>query len=925
LGVLLGIRFGRMGAQTDLDTAIGFGREAVEATPTDHPDRARYLNTLGMVLRIRFERTGAQTDLDRAIEFCREAVEATPIDHPDRAGHLSSLGIALQIRFGRMGAQSDLDAAIGFGREAVEATPTGHPDRAGRLSSLGSALQARFGRMGAQSDLDTAIGFGREAVEATPTDHPDRAVMLSNLGMVLRIRFERTGAQTDLESAIEVGRQAVEAIPTDHPDRAMMLSNLGIALQTRFERTGVQTDLETAIEVGRQAVEATPTGHPDRAGHLNNLGIALQIRFQRTGVQTDLETAIEVGRQAVEAIPTDHPSRARHLNNLGIALRARFERTGAQTDVEAALSVFALAAGVGSAAPSSRIRAARSAARLAARSDLGQAAGLLEDAVRLLPEVTPRQLERGDRQHTIGRFAGLAADAAALALADPTTPEHQRPVRALQLLEAGRAVLLSQALQTRSDITDLRDHHPELAARFTGLRDLLDRPSPPFTPATTPPSHPGMDGPDNQPARDRHHLATDLATTLNQIRDLEGFASFALPPTTSELLAQAEHGPVVTFNISPYRSDALLLTTGGITCLELPGLAYATVIDQINAFHQALTTTTDPDPDADRIGAQARVRDILAWLWDVAAEPVLHALGHHHPPPPGTVWPRVWWATGGLLGLLPIHAAGHHTDPPDPQHRTVMDRVVSSYTPTITALRHARQHTTTQATADQTLIIAMPTTPGLSRQGRLPNVPREAALLQARLPQPVLFTEPEPEPEPESADETFNEVVVPSPEGRVPTKANVLAHLPACTIAHFACHGYSDPTDPSKSMLLLHDHHDDPLDIAALEPVNLDHARLAYLSACSTAITATTELLDEAIHLASAFQLAGFPHVIGTLWEINDAIAVTITDTFYSTLTHNGTLDTSQAAHALHHAVRAARAELPGAPSLWAAYLHAGA
>ena len=102
----------------------------------------------------------------------------------------------------------------------------------------------------------------------------------------------------------------------------------------------------------------------------------------------------------------------------------------------------------------------------------------------------------------------------------------------------------------------------------------------------------------------------------------------------------------------------------------------------------------------------------------------------------------------------------------------------------------------------------------------------------------------------------------------------MLEHLPGCAIAHFACHGYTDPADPSQSRLLLHDHRRDPLTVAALAPLALDHAHLAYLSACSTARATDTRLLDEAIHLATAFQLAGFPHVIGTLWEINDAIAV---------------------------------------------------
>ena len=102
--------------------------------------------------------------------------------------------------------------------------------------------------------------------------------------------------------------------------------------------------------------------------------------------------------------------------------------------------------------------------------------------------------------------------------------------------------------------------------------------------------------------------------------------------------------------------------------------------------------------------------------------------------------------------------------------------------------------------------------------------------------------------------------------------------------------------------------------------------QLAYLSACSTALTRAAELIDEAIHLTAAFQLAGFPHVIGTLWEIDDTIAATIADTFYTHLrTRPDTLDTRHAADALHHAVRAVRDTYPRTPSLWAAHLHAGA
>jgi CHAT domain-containing protein len=51
---------------------------------------------------------------------------------------------------------------------------------------------------------------------------------------------------------------------------------------------------------------------------------------------------------------------------------------------------------------------------------------------------------------------------------------------------------------------------------------------------------------------------------------------------------------------------------------------------------------------------------------------------------------------------------------------------------------------------------------------------------------------------------------------------------------------------------------------------------LAYLSACGTGRTQNNRFVDESIHLISACQLAGFRHVIGTLWEVNDQSCVDV-------------------------------------------------
>lgn len=69
-------------------------------------------------------------------------------------------------------------------------------------------------------------------------------------------------------------------------------------------------------------------------------------------------------------------------------------------------------------------------------------------------------------------LAVLFEYAAALALAAPGVPEPERAMRALRLLKAGRAVLLSQALETRDDLSDLRRSHPSRAPRRSWSRPV---------------------------------------------------------------------------------------------------------------------------------------------------------------------------------------------------------------------------------------------------------------------------------------------------------------------------------------------------------------------------------------------------------------------------------------------------------------------
>jgi CHAT domain-containing protein len=142
--------------------------------------------------------------------------------------------------------------------------------------------------------------------------------------------------------------------------------------------------------------------------------------------------------------------------------------------------------------------------------------------------------------------------------------------------------------------------------------------------------------------------------------------------------------------------------------------------------------------------------------------------------------------------------------------------------------------------------------------------------------------------------------------------------------------GYADSSTPHPTPPHAHHRQRRP---SITAPSSCERGSGCSCSACRTAFTGATDLIDESIHLASAFQVAGFRHVVGTLWEVDDAIAARVAATFYSALQTASGLSTNNTAQALHHAVRRVRDgdyltgsnDLTHVPSLWAAYIHAGA
>ena len=858
------------GNEDAIDEAVSLTRQALELEGNG-PALASQLSNLGGALHERYDLSGDPADLAEAIKVHRRAVEAAP----GVPGWQSNLALALRAEFERTGDAAVLDQAIQASRDAVGAAPQDMR----LLANLALALRVRFERGGDPRDLEEALAHGQRTLDLASPQHFDRAGFLANQAGVLRLRFLHGGTRDDLDAAADLCEQALMLVPDGNPDRAMYLSNLGGIQQTLAEHTGAAADFDAAAETGRRAVATTSPGHPERAARLANLCNALRIHGEQHGGLSLLDEAVQAGREAVAATPEDHPALAGRLLNLGNALARRHTLTGAAADFDDAIALRRAAVGLSTAPVAVRVGAAREWADTAvteARWDLaleGYAAG-----VRMLPLVAWRGLTRTGQEVRIAEWTGLASGAAACAIA------AGRPEQAVELLELGRSVLWNRLLETRTDLSDLYRQYPELAGRLDEARMELDAPA--------------SDAPLRRARRLRAARAWEQAIT--EVRALPGYADFLRPSPFLSLRAAAADGAVVIINVSDLRCDALIVTAHGVDTVPLPEITLKDMAARADTCAAAIAVlATESATLASHRTARRVIHETLAWLYDAVAEPALSII-------PGR---RVWWCPTRALTQLPLQAAGHHLDG---SRRTVLDRVVSSTIPSLTALTRARQPSRSAAHVNWP-------------DGRPPGAIRPAAL-----PPKLLITVVPQTPGMEPLAGADEEAVAVEREaggapittlrGRQATCDAVQAALAGHSFAHFACHGVLDLAEPSQSGVCLYD---GVLSVSEIAGLRLEDAELAVLSACHTAANAA-QFADEAIHPAAAFQLAGFRQVIATSWLVSDSAAADLASRLYHELSMPGHLTANAVPEALHSAVHALRDDDPRAVMTWAAYLHSG-
>lgn len=903
------------GVEKALDDAITAANISVGAEPENKEYRALAVTLLGT--RYRRDQRGR----DRRLGLLwGESLE----DHPEIQGVMAEFYLG---RYEKTASQDDLDRSLGALRTAVAAATDEHR-RADYRRVLTQALCLRFALTVSLADLDEAITTTAVAV-GEADDEALRADMLLQSSQARRIRFEHRGLVADIEQAVDEAREAQSLLPpreervTDaeivlgealataagclpapagHVDEAVeLLSKANVVsarpqfasrgaeaacrvLLLRYVRDGADADLAEALEAGFVLLQVTPPGTREYGRRSVLVAHCLQTRFATVRDRRDLDLAVKILRPS--HLMAKGAADPWVQNALGLAHMARV-RAGLDgtKGLRKAMSHWKAVALSSSAPPALRIAAARSWGEHASSPDALRAYRL---AVELLPLLAWRNAtDPRARQEVLADYSGTAREGAACAL------DVGRPDLAVELLEHGRAVMWSQRLQMHTSLTSLWGADPGLAAELEEVQTALVAAAPPMELMGR--ALPGK-------GRDDHRqvLARRWEDLVDKARRTPRFEGFLRPPDLSVLQRGLRQEPVVIVNIAARRCDALVVSASEVRVVELPAITAEDVHRTAQCHLEALAEfEKGPRHFTARVQLEQVLARTNAWLWDTIVGRILDAIGHDAPVAAGGHWPRVWWCPTGPLALLPLHAAGHHQAR---DGRTAMDRVISSYTPTLRALTDRALTGSSEpwpapeaGAPERPLVVTLSRTPGHDDLGHA-RLERDGIAAVVG-PRACTFLD----------DEGANRAAV---------RRSASAHR----WVHFICHGTQDLDDPSRGGLVLHD---GLLSVAELYDAEHQPGELAFLSACKTA-TPGQRHLDEAITLSTALRYAGWRHVIGTLWSVWDHASAAVGVDTYRRTVRDGRLDVGLLAEALHHTVRSLRDAHPSRPSMWTQFVHAG-
>jgi hypothetical protein len=841
------------------------GQVIVRIAPTGAvPERAEatYWSTRSLAMGALFEHTGEDEFREDAIYQAAHAV--TSAGQPAEPGSAYALGEAFRISYEATGSLEDLERAVIAFREAV-----GLDLRAEHLLGLARALRLLYPTNGDEQMLRDAVDTARRALAAARPSDPRRHLYLENAAHARLLSHTASAGPGVVDVAVALQRLAIGSMPEAYPRRTAAIGLLGDLWLARYEKARAPADLDGGLEAALVAMRLSQ-GQADHHRHLARYGRLARHVFELSdGDAAHLYRGLRATAKALDTEGLPEVARGSYLLQMA-KLSVEYHKHDPTAEIDPDIrKLLYRCISIDGQEPQVLAEAGRLWADLAiAAESWSEAGAACFTALRAMWRMAGLDVSRESQESTLARFSGLASLGAACMVR-----EGDR-MTALAILEVGRCVMMTQDLDLYGEVQALQRSDPDLSRRLAEQlkqRDeaaaLLDRR--PFA---------GVGGPtaDGRTSDIRRVAARNLQILASEVRKVGGHEDFMTVPSDDRLLAAARHGPIVTINVSPLRSDALVMQPAGVTVIPLPAVTPAAVDDLTRIF---LAAAEDPDPSAGET-----MLDCLEWLWDNLAEPVLKVAAPRGDGP----LPRMWWCPTGQLSFLPLHAAGHHREDGG---RTVLARAVSSYTPNIMALERIRSRQSTSPPDANLLAVAVSRT--ASGEEELPGARSEASAIA----------------EVHAGTTTVEDAEV--------TRTSLLRALPGYRRVHFMCHAVSEPDRPSLSRLMLYDTHD-AMTVRDIARLDLSGVELAYLSACDAA-TPSAVITDEAVHIAGAFLIAGYPDVVGTLWPMLDVVGAQLASTFYRRLTEG-----TGPAHALHDTVTELYRSARDSPVLWANLVHFG-
>ena len=334
---------------------------------------------------------------------------------------------------------------------------------------------------------------------------------------------------------------------------------------------------------------------------------------------------------------------------------------------------------------------------------------------------------------------------------------YQSSKKAVELSEQGWAVFWSQLICLCSPLNDIIEYGlagrmlvDEFRCLTSAIHNVFDSPGP-----------------------DQHgqvcHLILELQDVVSNIQEFPGLSHFLLPSLFPGLQGTAKGGPIIVVNASKYSCDVLIVLAGMDPVHVLLSITQANVWKLISEL-QVLTVLAKKEDVMRDLG-------IILWeLWDNVVSSIVKVLLQHvqHQS-------CIWWCPTADFSVLPLHAAGPYRK----SQENLADMFISSYTPTLSVLIHARGPSlpNPEMQVKQFIAIGQAEAP---KQSKLHSVGIELANIGQCI----------------DGLATFMHI-----EGQEVCISRVTDELSKNKWVHLACHGLPDKKQPFKSLFALYDGH----------------------------------------------------------------------------------------------------------------------